>query len=134
MHINEGKDKLALFSTKYNVLLTPLPFQFYCPPQFFLFPCPHLQLLTKKALQDTSFWRSKFRNKEDSSNENRHFENPRTSYSLIGERANKRRSFKNAKLHWKLQIPFICSFVVHDLDSYSYGKKSVIDRLIYLHF
>ena len=35
MHINEGKDKLALFSTKYNVLLTPLPFQFYCPPQFF---------------------------------------------------------------------------------------------------
>ena len=58
-----------------------------------------------------------------------------TSPSLIGERANKRRSFKNAKLHsWKLQIPFICSFVVHDLDSYSYGKKSVIDRLIYLHF
>ena len=35
MHINEGKDKLALFSTKYNLLLTPLPFQFYCPPQFF---------------------------------------------------------------------------------------------------
>ena len=35
MHINEGKDKLALFSTKYNVLLTPLPFQFYCPRQFF---------------------------------------------------------------------------------------------------
>ena len=35
MHINEGKDKLALFSTKYNVLLTPLPFQFYCPLQFF---------------------------------------------------------------------------------------------------
>ena len=26
MHIYEGKDKLALFSTKYNVLLTPLPF------------------------------------------------------------------------------------------------------------
>ena len=25
MHINEGKDKLALFSTKYNVLLTPHP-------------------------------------------------------------------------------------------------------------
>ena len=35
VHINEGKDKLALFSTKYNVLLTPLPFQFYCPPQYF---------------------------------------------------------------------------------------------------
>ena len=25
MPINEGKDKLALFSTKYNVLLTPHP-------------------------------------------------------------------------------------------------------------
>ena len=25
MHINDGKDKLALFSTKYNVLLTPHP-------------------------------------------------------------------------------------------------------------
>ena len=25
MHINEGKDKLALFSAKYNVLLTPHP-------------------------------------------------------------------------------------------------------------
>ena len=43
MHINEGKDKLALFSTKYNVLLTPLPFQFYLSPQsllhnFIIFP------------------------------------------------------------------------------------------------
>ena len=43
MHINEGKDKVALFSTKYNVLLTPLPFQFYLSPQsllhsFIIFP------------------------------------------------------------------------------------------------
>ena len=44
----------------------------------FFFPAEkneHLQLLTKKALQDTSFWRSKFRNKEDSSDGNRNFEN-----------------------------------------------------------
>ena len=45
MHINEGKDKLALFSTKYNVLLTPLPFHFYLSPQsllhnFIIFPPP----------------------------------------------------------------------------------------------
>ena len=43
MHINECKGKLALFSTKYNVLLTPLPFQFYLSPQsllhnFIIFP------------------------------------------------------------------------------------------------
>ena len=43
MYINEGKDKLALFSTKYNVLLTPPPFQFYLSPQsllhnFIIFP------------------------------------------------------------------------------------------------
>ena len=43
MDINEGKDKLALFSTKYSVLLTPLPFRFYLSPQsllhnFIIFP------------------------------------------------------------------------------------------------
>ena len=54
MHINEGKDKLALFSTKYNVLLTPHPsyssaidlfsrfdftlfFNFHPRPNFFMY-------------------------------------------------------------------------------------------------
>ena len=51
VHINKGKGKLALFSTKDNVLLTPhpsyssatdlspfliLPFIFHSPPQFFI--------------------------------------------------------------------------------------------------